>query len=88
MRVIEYRLEGAAVKAAEAEPIYRPISNLLDPEAAPAAELAALYQERWEIESALDELKWRSSKKRTPWNGDMKLKSNLISFLNRKRMTE
>ena len=39
------------------EPIYRLLSNLLDPEQAPAAELAALYQERWEIESALDELK-------------------------------
>ena len=53
MRVIEYRLEGVA----DAEPIYRLITNLLDPEQAPAAELAALYQERWEIETALDELK-------------------------------
>ena len=42
---------------AEANPVYRLRSNLLDPEAAAAAELAALYQERWEIESALDELK-------------------------------
>ena len=42
---------------AEANPVYRLLSNLLDPEAAPAAELAALYQERWEIETALDELK-------------------------------
>ena len=45
------------MKAAEAEPIYRLISNLLDPEHAPAAELAALYQYLWEIETALDELK-------------------------------
>ena len=30
---------------------------LLDPDEAPAAELAALYHERWEIESAFDELK-------------------------------
>jgi len=29
----------------------------VDPEAAPAEELAALYAQRWEIESALDELK-------------------------------
>ena len=57
VRVIEYRLKGVAVKATETEPIYRLISNLLDPEQAPAAELAALYQERWEIETALDELK-------------------------------
>ena len=60
VRVIEYRLEGVAVKAAEAqiqaESIYRLLSNLLDPEQAPAAELAALYQERREIETALDEL--------------------------------
>ena len=45
------------MKAAEAEPIYRLLSNLLDPEQAPAAELAALYQDLWEIETALDELK-------------------------------
>jgi hypothetical protein len=31
--------------------------TILDPEKAPAHELAALYHERWEIETALDELK-------------------------------
>ena len=30
---------------------------MLDPEKAPAEELAALYHERWEIETAFDELK-------------------------------
>jgi IS4 transposase len=30
---------------------------MMDHEAAPATELAALYHERWEIETALDELK-------------------------------
>src|SRR3954452_24372615 len=40
-----------------AEPLYRLITIILDPQAAPAAELAALYHERWEIEGALDELK-------------------------------
>jgi len=30
---------------------------MLDPEQAPACELAALYPQRWELESALDELK-------------------------------
>jgi hypothetical protein len=30
---------------------------ILDPDQAPAAELAALYHERWEIETALDEMK-------------------------------
>lgn len=53
VRVVEYRLEGVA----EAEPLHRLLTTLLDPERAPAAELAALYHERWEIEGALDELK-------------------------------
>ena len=41
----------------DAEPIYRLVTTLLDPQQAPAPELAALYHERWEIETALDELK-------------------------------
>jgi hypothetical protein len=53
VRVIEYRLQGVS----EAEPIYRLLTSLLDPEAAPASELAALYHQRWEIETALAELK-------------------------------
>ena len=53
VRVIEYRLEGVA----DAEPLYRLVTTILDPAAAPAAELAALYHERWEIEGALAELK-------------------------------
>lgn len=53
VRVIEYELPGVP----DAEPLYRVITSLLDPEEAPAAELAALYHERWEIETAFDELK-------------------------------
>jgi hypothetical protein len=53
VRVIEYQLEGVP----GAEPIYRLLSTIVDHEAAPGAELAALYHERWEIETALDELK-------------------------------
>jgi hypothetical protein len=53
VRVIDYRLKD--VKGAE--PLYRLITTLLDPEQAPAKELAALYHERWEIETTLDELK-------------------------------
>jgi hypothetical protein len=53
VRVIDYRLEGVA----EAEPIYRLVTTILDPDQAPAAELAALYHERWEIEIALAEMK-------------------------------
>jgi IS4 transposase len=33
------------------------VTSILDQEEAPAKELAALYHERWEIETALDELK-------------------------------
>ena len=33
------------------------LSQDLDPEAAPAPELATLYHERWEVETSLDELK-------------------------------
>jgi hypothetical protein len=53
VRVIDYRLKD--VKDAEA--IYRLITTILDPTLAPAQELAALYHERWEVETALDELK-------------------------------
>jgi Insertion element 4 transposase N-terminal/Transposase DDE domain len=55
VRVVEYRLEGIA----GAEPLYRLVTSILDPARAPAAELAALYHERWEIEGALAELKTR-----------------------------
>ncbi len=53
VRVIEYRLEGVE----GAESLYRLATTILDHELAPAAELAALYHERWEIETAFDELK-------------------------------
>jgi transposase IS4-like protein/DDE family transposase len=53
VRVIEYQLEGIT----DAEPLYRVVTTILDPQRAPAAELAALYHERWEIEVALAELK-------------------------------
>jgi len=53
VRVIEYTLEGVP----DAEPMYRLVTTILDPDKAPAHELAALYHERWEIETAFDELK-------------------------------
>jgi len=53
VRVIEYTLEGIP----DAEPCYRLLTTIVDPDRAPAAELAALYHERWEIEGALDEFK-------------------------------
>jgi hypothetical protein len=53
VRVIDYRLKDVP----GAESLYRLITTVLDHEQAPAKELAALYHERWEIETALDELK-------------------------------
>jgi hypothetical protein len=53
VRVIEYTLTGTA----KAQPSYRLVTNLLEPDAAPAVELAALYHERWEMEGAFDEFK-------------------------------
>ena len=53
VRVIEYRLEGVE----GAEPLYRLATTILHHEEAPATDLAALYHERWEIETAFDELK-------------------------------
>jgi hypothetical protein len=53
VRVIEYFVTGRSNKPE----LYRLITTILDPEAAPADELAQLYLERWEFETALDEFK-------------------------------
>ena len=53
VRVVEYRLQGVQ----GAESLYRLVTTIHDPQQAPAEELAALYHERWEIETSLDELK-------------------------------
>lgn len=54
VRVIDYTLHGSARPAQDS---YRLVTNILDPAEAPALELAALYHERWEIESVFDEFK-------------------------------
>ena len=55
VRVVEYQLDDPSL--ADNQERYRLITTLLDPDAAPASELAGLYPQRWELESALDELK-------------------------------
>jgi hypothetical protein len=50
VRVVEYTLAGQAA-------VYRLITTILDPAQAPALDLAALYAQRWEFETSLDELK-------------------------------
>ncbi len=53
VRVIEYRMPGVP----GGDQIYRLVTTLLEPRAAPAGELAALYHERWEDEVVLAEVK-------------------------------
>lgn len=55
-RVIEYELDDPA-RAASSDTRYRLLTTILDPDQAPARELAPLYTQRWEFEGALDELK-------------------------------
>lgn len=58
VRVVEYTITNrgnAADDAGEPETV-RLITSILDHELAPAAELAALYHQRWEIELAFDEI--------------------------------
>lgn len=52
VRVIEYGVKGFCDQ-------YRVVTSILDPELAPAQELASLYHERWEIEISIGELKSR-----------------------------
>ena len=49
VRVIEYRVDGGEV--------VRLLTDLMDPVAFPAGELAALYHERWESESSFRQVK-------------------------------
>ena len=60
VRVIEYCLPGLP----DSQPRYRLLTSLLDPEQAPALELAALYHERWKVEAVFDELKTHLLKSR------------------------
>jgi hypothetical protein len=53
VRVIEYTLEGGDDDGT----VYRLVTTLLDPELAPAEELAKIFPQRWEIEGTFDELK-------------------------------
>jgi len=56
VRVIEYGIDDPGRPGAK-DTRYRLVTTILDPAQAPAAELAALYAQRWEIESIFDELK-------------------------------
>jgi hypothetical protein len=53
VRVIEYSIDDGRGSVGP----FRLVTTILDPDEAPATELAAAYAERWEIESSFDELK-------------------------------
>lgn len=55
VRVVEYEIDDPGRPKTETR--YRLLTTILDPQRAPAEELAALYAQRWEFEGALDELK-------------------------------
>lgn len=55
VRVIEYTIEDPG--RADVEPKYRLITTIGKPDAAPAHELACVYEQRQEIEFAFDEMK-------------------------------
>jgi Insertion element 4 transposase N-terminal/Transposase DDE domain len=56
VRVVEYTVGKDPGRPTSPAPI-RLLTTILDPTQAPAAELAALYHQRWEFETTLDELK-------------------------------
>ena len=55
VRLIRYTLDDPQRPGHRVE--HRLVTSLLDPRAAPARELVSAYHRRWEIESALDEIK-------------------------------
>ena len=59
VRIIEYTLTARAADGSCRTELFRLVTSLLDPAVAPAAELAALYHERWESELGYGEIKTR-----------------------------
>jgi hypothetical protein len=61
VRVIDYTIEDGRGN----DSAYRLLSTIVDPAEASATELALIYAQRWEIESAFDELKTHQRGPRT-----------------------
>lgn len=55
VRVVEYGLDDPGRPGTKER--YRLVTTIVDPQAAPALDLAGLYAQRWEFETSLDELK-------------------------------
>ncbi|MEU2434577.1 IS4 family transposase [Streptomyces sp. NPDC007861] len=79
VRVIEYTLAPRG----DGE-VYRLITTILDPDAAPACDLAALYAQRWEIETTFDEIKTHQRgpklilRSRYPWGVEQEVYGFLL----------
>lgn len=61
IRVIDYQVDDGRTN----EETYRLFTTILDPDDAPATDLAVAYAQRWEIEGAFDELKTHQRGART-----------------------
>ena len=61
IRVIDYQIDDGRPN----DETYRLFTTILDPDEAPATDLAVAYAQRWEIESAFDELKTHQRGART-----------------------
>jgi hypothetical protein len=58
VRVIEYTLRASeSAHPHQAGEVYRLVTTILDPDLAPAEDLAGAYAQRWETESVFDETK-------------------------------
>lgn len=57
VRVIEYSVTTTDQDGTQVSELFALATTLLDPEQAPAAELAALYHDRWQAETAIGDLK-------------------------------
>jgi len=65
VRVIEYTLQASESEHPHrAGEVYRLVTTILDPDDAPAEDLAGLYAQRWEIESVFDEIKTHQQESR------------------------
>ncbi|MCZ4612437.1 IS4 family transposase, partial [Streptomyces sp. Lzd4kr] len=79
VRVIEYTLARSGDTT-----VYRLLTTVLDPGQAPAGELAALYAQRWEIESTLDEIKTHQRgpglvlRSKYPWGAEQEIYGFLL----------
>ena len=57
VRVIEYSVRTTDADGSEQSELFCLATTLLDPDTAPMEELAALYHDRWQAETGIDELK-------------------------------